>query len=214
MTPLPFSSRIPRSSARFVALALPSLLVSLGGCVDANNRLSLGAGDQQLQLDSLTNAQPLAGVDGNPPSDDVFNRPDDVPTTTSIDRSSWDRQTVLVPVDYTLHRPHYRIPWSATDKTHRERNEFPTALTALEMEHMSANQQSLEGAIAPIFAFVELAAIPFRLITEPQCLEWRSPDVGYGRMPSSPTPAEAQTAAEADVPQEAPPADAPQESPK
>lgn len=164
--------------ALFAGLAASAWMLS--ACVDANNRLTIG---DDLKLEALYGPQPLVESETGPAPAAAFIRPDDAPSVTSLNRDNWEGRTLEVPVDYTRHRPHYRIPWQFADRTARERGEAPTAETALELDCRSGGQHGREGLAAPFIALMEGLSIPVRLFTDPQCNVWRSPDVPYGRAP-------------------------------
>lgn len=180
-----YACLMPRVHPTIPALALSAglaVLPFLSGCVDANNRLAVGVEPQQIRFEALNGVQPLA-TDGATPIQGDFQRADDAPSLVSLDRANWDSRTLAQPVDYTLHRPHYRVPSSYPDKLPRERGEFPTPDSALDLACRSENQQAWQALGAPLGAFVEGLSIPFRLIFEPQTGVWRSPDVAYQRAP-------------------------------
>ncbi|MCC6677557.1 MAG: hypothetical protein IT436_10470 [Phycisphaerales bacterium] len=170
----------------FLGFALPA---TLPGCVDANNRLSVGAEPKEIRFEALNGAQPLAASDATP-TDSAFQRPDDAPSVFSLDRTNWESRELAQPVDYTLHRPHYRVPSRVPNVLPRERGEFPTANTALDLSCRSDGQQAWQALGAPLGAFAEGLSIPFRLIMEPQSAVWRSPDLAYQRIPATVAAAE------------------------
>jgi len=174
----------PRRAIAPAAVLLLAHAAALPGCVDANNRLSVGAEPTEIKFEALSGPQPLAAADA--PADAAFQRPDDAPSVVSLDRANWEPRALTQPVDYTLHRPHYRVPSRYPDRLPRERGLHPTADTALDLSCRSDNQQAWQALGAPLGAFVEGLSIPFRLIFEPQCGVWRSPDVAYERIPSPP----------------------------
>lgn len=185
---MPSPLMTPRALARvtIAALAIPALLT---GCVDANNRLAVGSSPTEtIKFEAISGSQPLAAGDAAP-SDTAFQRADDAPSVVSLDRANWDSRVLAQPVDYTLHRPHYRVPTRYPNKIARERGDYPTAETALDLACRSDGQQAWQALGAPLGAFVEGLSIPVRLIFEPQCGVWRSPDLAYDRVPPAAPPA-------------------------
>lgn len=143
-----------------------------GGCVmPQNDRITLG---QKLVSPSLQ-AAPLAQAE--PPPAQVV-----MPSVTGIDRSDWARTEVFLPVDGTVHGPTYTHRWQLADKTARQRGQYPTALTALELYNGSQGDQQLEALLNPLQSLGDIVLFPIKIvILEPFWRTRMSPDIAYDR---------------------------------
>lgn len=101
----------------------------------------------------------------------------------AIDRSNWEAQTFLVPVDGTGHRPTYATTLELKNSTARQRGEFPTELSALELHGGYTDEQLVESFDSPLLALGSCVIIPIRLFVEPQTLTKYSPRKSYDRWP-------------------------------
>lgn len=149
-------------------------LIPLAGCVDQNARSVLG------------DSTPVESLAESPAVPSTFT--DDPPSLTSLSRDHWPATEVLVPVDGVGHRPTYRgQPPYALHRLPRQRGEFPTAETALDLDgHPSrvlGAENATETVAAPLGAAVDAVLIPPRLIVEPQWTTQRSPAWSFQRWP-------------------------------
>ncbi|MEO0483099.1 MAG: hypothetical protein AAF138_05705 [Planctomycetota bacterium] len=157
-----------RAAIVLPSLVLPPLvaLATLTGCVEDNRRLTLG---DSVQLDTFADI----------PAETAPTTPGAV-----LDRSSWPRQEFLVPVDGTAARPTWRThPESATDLTHRQRGEYPTAETAVLTEEPYAQQEWKDAGRSAVVNTVDLALMPGRWFIYPATDEAYSPIESYDRAP-------------------------------
>ena len=157
-----------RAAIVLPSLVLPPLvaLATLTGCVEDNRRLTLG---DSVQLDTFADI----------PAETAPTTPGAV-----LDRSSWPRQEFLVPVDGTAARPTWRThPESATDLTHRQRGEYPTAETAVLTEEPYAQEEWKDAGRSAVVNTVDLALIPGRWFIYPATAEAYSPIESYDRAP-------------------------------
>lgn len=174
------------------AAAAASLAILAGGCVDSNDRLAVG---DTLIVESVT-PPPVIEVDAAPSAP----RADDGPSLTGLDRSNWTAREFAVPFDGTRHHPHYRGTLALTDATARQRNEYPTLASSLELDDADTGRQFRGGieqqfddswwarlgevATMPFFALGEGLLIVPKLVGEPQALEEWSPSEPYERSPA------------------------------
>lgn len=163
-------------------LILLSLVAALPACVNSNARSTIG---RDLTLPAFTDAG--AGPVSEPkPS---------APSLNGMDRSHWATQTVLVPIDGPEHRSLYATQLTTSNKTARQRLEYPTPLSALETSRDShATQLGHAAAGAGYAAWDVLAMLPRMAMNAP----WSGPDRGtpypYWRAPVT----EARTSTNAD----------------
>jgi len=178
------SRTLPRSVRVILAAAGASAL--LAGCVDSNSRATVG---ESIVLPAM---QPSA------PIPDEY--PQDGSSLTGLDRSNWTAMTFLVPVDGTHHRPTYADAFFIADVTRRQRGEYPTLESALDLDgskygDCASQQRFAEGFLVPARAMLDAVAMPVRLVGEPQTWEYVSPKISYERQPKNrslllPPPAE------------------------
>lgn len=150
------------------AFGIAVLLASgVGGCVDANHRLTI---DDSVHLAAFT-----ADADG------VFEN--DGPSLESVQRSEWEPVTFHVPSDGVIHRPTYRTRWAPDETLPRNRGVFPTATTAFDLGKSGSENQIVEALIEPFNRLGNVVAMPFLLFAEPQSVEMTSPYRRYERQP-------------------------------
>lgn len=154
-------------------LGAAAALALLGGCVaQQNDRLTVG---RSVQLEAFFPPAPTAAEAGVP----VL--PEQPPTLTSVWRDNWTPTVILSPVDGTAHQPTYAKRLLMTDSTARQRREYPTALTALELTNGSEGDQQLEALANPLYALADVVLLlPRMVLDRPWSIRW-SPDVAYAR---------------------------------
>lgn len=176
------SSHSPNASTRNTAASSIASVISLGAlvtlipaCAESNSRNRLG--------DSVTIQafQPASRV----LSSEDTQRADDPPSLTSLDRSAWEPTVYSIPVDATHHRPNYRTNFqSGPNKLKRQRAEYPTTASALELDAGStwSGDRFFESILEPIHASLELVAMPVAMaIHQPWRMAW-SPTGSYERV--------------------------------
>lgn len=166
-----------------VAVASVASLLPLAGCVSDNDRLTIG---QEVKLEVFStgsdDAARVAHGGSLVPEENVWTVGR---TPQSINRSGWERTEFLVPVDGTGHRPTYTAWVMLKNSTARQRGDFPTATSALELTDGFTDEQFTESWTAPMVTFGSVFAIPVRLFVEPQWTVRRSPAMGYERWRSA-----------------------------
>jgi hypothetical protein len=155
---------------------LPVALLSaalLTGCIaEQNDRMTLG---RSVQLEGFF---PPAATE---PPEGVPVLADQPPTLTSIIRSDWEPTVIFVPVDGTAHHPTYAEHLRLANSSTRQRREYPTPTSALELTEGSEQDQAWEAAGNFGLTVLDLVLLLPRLIVEPA---WRvrwSPDVAHAR---------------------------------
>lgn len=155
----------------------------VAGCVSpANDRISEGRGPALggTMMESFRAESGRAGsVGAEVDRGEVF-----APQSRSrmtLDRSAWPRTTVLVPVDGTAHRPTLQRSVVVANVTPRQRGEYPTIDSALDLTKGSADAQTAEAAVQPVRAVGDFVLLPFRMIAQPPWTTRWSPDQAYSR---------------------------------
>lgn len=126
-------------------LAMPLLL---GGC-----RLHLN--QQTGFLDGPT----LPALDEAPESS-ISDAPS---VTNGHDRRHWQTQRVIVPVNQTEYHPHYAGAIVLGDAVARQRSEYPTADTVLEIEPLGP-ANAVEGPINVVYAGALFVIAPIEMV--------------------------------------------------
>jgi hypothetical protein len=163
------------SAAICVGLAGAAATVGgLSGCVSQNERVTIG---DNLPIEAISQASPTAMNAGEMPA--TPGPMDQAPSITGIDRSSWTPMTYVVPVDGVGHQPIYRSDHKILLATARQRLEFPTAETCLELDGRPdrpvLGEEFSEAVSQPVIALGEAVLIVPRLVVEPQTRVVRSP---------------------------------------
>jgi hypothetical protein len=178
-----------------------ALMAALAGCVTtANDRLTEGHGPAAYQPEALTRESGRAGrLDPPPPV--AKSSP---ASLAGLDRSNWTPTPVVTPVDGVAHHPLYTQHLILTDATARQRREYPTAETALELTQGSGEAQAWEAPRQHLEAFRDLLlGLPRLFWQAPWRVRW-SPDESYARIwtpakrPGAATPASASSAPDQD----------------
>ncbi len=176
------SSHSPSAPTRTTAAIGIASVISFGafvalipGCAQSNSRNRLG------EAVTIQAFQPASRV----LSSEDTQRADDPPSLTSLDRSGWEQAVYSIPVDATHHRPTYRTNFpSGPSKLKRQRGEYPTTASALELDAGStwSGDRFFEGILEPIHASLELVRMPFAMaIYQPWRRAW-SPMGSYERV--------------------------------
>ncbi len=161
---------------REIAWTLASLGAAVvGGCTQFNERPVIG---QSTTINPISQTGPAPELD----------KTDDAPSIASLDRSSWKKQTFLVPVDGAGHQPTGRHDTNEVRFTNRQLGKFPTAESSLDLdgkpEHKILGEEITESAGAPLVGVIDVICMPFRLIFDPPTRLVRSPSWDYQRWPS------------------------------
>jgi hypothetical protein len=180
------------------AAATASLIaLVLAGCATPqNDRLTIGRG---VQLEVFYPAEQALAPEGGA----VL--AEQTPTLVLVVRSNWEPTAIVVPVDGTAHRPLWHQRVHLTDATSRQRNEYPSPLSALELTGGSESQQQVEAlANTGMAALDALLFLPSVVIYPPWRTRW-SPAIAWERYwEPELTPAVQQIAPAAIVPAEPP----------
>jgi hypothetical protein len=194
-SPPPSRPPYPRAVNNLLPVAALSL-TSLAGCISPqNDRITMG---RSVRLEAFAPST-VPAADASTPA-----LTEQTPTLTGIDRSNWAPTVIAQPVDGTAHNPVYAQHVHYADKTARQRREYPTALSALELAGGSEGDQQLEALVNPLWAAAEPWIIPIEMIIQaPWATRW-SPDVSYDRY-WRPEPVNMRTAPELSQPTNTPP---------
>jgi hypothetical protein len=152
-------------------------VLTFAGCVSPDNdRITIG---HELRTGSFQTAalpEPVAQVQ--------------TPSVTGIDRSNWARTDFSIPVDGTVHHPTYAKRVIVADRTARQRGQYPTASTALELWGGSADEQEWEALLNQLRSLGDLVLLPLNVILQRPWVRRMSPDIAYERYshPERPQP--------------------------
>ncbi|MDX2146840.1 MAG: hypothetical protein SFZ23_04900 [Planctomycetota bacterium] len=127
-----------------IAFLTPVLgLLSLPGCVKENHRLSIGRDEVHLEALEPEAAQATMPLElSQTPSEPLSIAP------RGLERREWTGLAVNVPQDLTRHRPTYaRRFFRLPQETARQRGEYPTPETALELEGEREGERMLDALV-------------------------------------------------------------------
>jgi hypothetical protein len=141
----------------------------LGGCTaDGNDSNTLGR--KQALVSSLDAVQ-LPGVADNNTRPDAPARSDKASLAgagSRLNRAHWEPVPVVVPVDGVDGLPTYSRHHAFTDATARQRGEFPTPISALELGGDSLEARRDEALFAPLDSFAQaLLVLPRFFFVQP-----------------------------------------------
>lgn len=147
------------------------LLALLAGCATPqNDRMTIG---QSVMLEAYT-ATP-APTEGEP-AEQVA-----TPSVNGMSRAHWQMTPILVPVDGGVARQTYAKRASGTDSTRRQRRQYPTALSSLELTNGSEEDQEGEAALNVLLALSDVILIIPRALIDWPSKTRTSPDEAYNR---------------------------------
>ena len=154
-----------RISTSIALLALTSF-----GCAERNSvREDIGGG---IMLPSLS-----------PDPGRAEHIPADGPSLNGLHRGGWDSVVIGVPsYGITVH-PTYATQWRQTDATHRQRNEYPNASSALEEFGDQTYEQQLEAWAAPLLYFGDFLMIAPRMVMKDPTKPVTNDNERYARSP-------------------------------
>jgi len=157
-------------------LRVAGLIGAVAGCAHSNDRSTVGHPDLAgaFRVAAFTDE----GTGGAVPVSDG-------PSLTGMSRADWAPATVLVPVDGVAALRTYAPRHHWTDETARQRGDYPTAVTALELDGATYWTQVAEGGAAPFLAFADAFALPFRMVMAAPWREVRTIPEPYWRAPVS-----------------------------
>ena len=159
-----------------IVSARAGLAVALIGCQTSNDRTSIG---NSVSLEAISGTSATAGDPTYTPS----GLHDDPPSITSLDRSNWEQERFLVPVDGTAHQPTYATRFHFTDDTARQRGEYPTVDSVLEETDSFSTAELAEAGAAPFIAAFDVPAFFVRVFYAQPWDERYSPQESYQRTP-------------------------------
>lgn len=164
-----------RSATR---LLLATACTALAACrSEVNDRTTLGApgAASAVRLSDIHGAGQRAETP----------RSDDATSLAGLSRASWTRQTVEVPVEGTYALRRYTRTYHMTETTSRQRGEFPTPMSTLELTGDTGNEQALEALVSGPYALYEGVVLIPRLFFVRPCEEIRATPEEHWRAPVS-----------------------------
>jgi hypothetical protein len=165
-------------STRPAILSLFAFAATLTACrTVGNDRSNLGdaASHSAVRLTDIHGA----GTRAETP------RADDGTSLAGLSRAGWSRQTIAAPVEGTNAYRRYTRNYQITEATSRQRGDFPTPLSALELTGATRDGQVLEVLAAGPHAFYEGAVLVPRMFFVRPCEEVRATPSDRWRAPVS-----------------------------
>jgi hypothetical protein len=162
-----------------ILLALSTALLALTGCNRQNHSLQIG---QQIDLETFRNTQASPAA-SSPSTTGVLAN-----TSSQVGVRSWAQSEILVPNDGVYHRPLYKTEYSRVKFTARNRGDFPTAETCLDLQDPRATWEQIGETFVftPSVVAYDAVTAPFRMAIHPATqsnvkVSPRLPRPGYQR---------------------------------
>jgi hypothetical protein len=169
--------RTDRSAQMLLALSAAAL--ALTGCNRQNHSLQIG---QQVDLETFRDMQATPAA-SSPSTTGVLAN-----TSSQVGVRSWTQSEILVPNDGVYHRPLYKTEYSRVKFTARNRGEFPTAETCLDLQDPRATWEQIGETFVftPTVVAYDAVTAPFRMAIHPATqsnvkVSPRLPRPGYQR---------------------------------
>lgn len=160
-----------RYSKQIVASSVGLMMAFAGGCVvDSDTESFLGGA---VYLPALMD-EPEAGPYRPAPAADEA-------SLTSIDRENWSTKGVLVPSIEFEHYPIFTTRHSIMARSARQRGEFPTTESALDLAGGSEQDQTTEGFTTMFYAWADVVLFIPRMFVHAPSITVEGPRQGYGR---------------------------------
>lgn len=152
-----------------------AVAILAGGCISPqNDRAVIGT---DLRLEALMPVAPSTATKEVPASSLALRQP----SVISVDRTNWQPMILMVPVDGTAHNPSYVRHVVFASSTARQRRDYPTILSSLELTGGSETDQQFEAVSNwGMGALDILMIIPRMIIQAPTRTRW-SPSEAYAR---------------------------------
>lgn len=149
-------------------VAILGAAAALSGCTSPeNNRFRFGEDGMIPAFDTDAAA---------PPADDQ------IPSVTGLDRADWEPVLFVVPVHGTAHRPIYAPAAFDLDALPRQRGEYPTAETSLDLGEPDCGTEAWFAARTHGMAVVDTVMLLPRFIMRPHTATDWSPVGNYTRV--------------------------------
>ncbi len=160
-------------SRRALPVVLAGAVFTTVGCVSYNERSTIGDGRDAFHPEALTETtRPDTQLQDDPPS------------TVTLERDSWGTQRIVVPVDGVAHLPRWATNSGTNRETARQRGDFPTALSALELTGSDNRAQFHDYAMSPVNAAKDFFMLFIAWYDDPVWTEHRGTSYTYWRAPT------------------------------
>ncbi|MFO0857088.1 MAG: hypothetical protein U0640_07005 [Phycisphaerales bacterium] len=149
-------------SAYFVAFVLVAGSVvgsAMSGCTAAGNSRP-EVGDARFGQSRSVLVRSMSDYNARP--EEKFSS--DSPSVSGLSRAHWQPTTVIVPVDGVEGYPRYTREHPQALATARQRGEYPTEMTALELSGDTYSQRWNEALESPAWAIWQAVSMPYRFI--------------------------------------------------
>lgn len=107
---------------------------------------------------------------------------DPTPSVYGLDRDNWETVDFVVPVHGTAHHPTYAPSAFCADTLARQRGEYPTAETCLELNDPNEGDEALEAVATHGAAVLDTLLLVPRMVIRPPCATDWSPAGTYTRV--------------------------------
>lgn len=144
---------------------------ALTGCASPGNSRS-EVGDARFSQSRSVLVRSMSDYDARP---EVTYSADST-SVEGLSRAHWTHTTIIVPVDGVEGYPRYTREHPNALATARQRGEYPTEVTALELSGDTERKQWQEVIESPMWAIIQAVSMPYRFI-------WTQPDDPVRHLP-------------------------------
>lgn len=184
------SCEVGRGASRVIGAVL---IASMGACSYSNDRNDLGGGYAGMEPGvTLTGLMPTAASLNSPtgaadPNPDAIAAAPDRPVL-DLGRTGWKQRTFIVPVAAIASGPTYAATYRTIDAAARDRGQFPSPTTALELSPNDYWDVAADAWASTPLAVWELLLSPYYAI-QAAGPDWRQPEQrgpaeAYSRVPA------------------------------
>jgi hypothetical protein len=141
---------------------LVGVVLGTGGCVSSQNaRTSIGPAEGAKSV-ALPAIHPLPSLRAE--ADGYADGPSLAVDGSGMDRSHWGVVTIDAPFDGVGGNPRYTREYRYTDQTARQRGDYPTPLSALELTGQTEQAQRDEAIINPLMYLTQATLLIPRML--------------------------------------------------
>lgn len=172
-------------SACGVLVCGAAMIALFAGCTSTQNaRAFVGPADGDFGSVRLAALEGDANARSETPADRV-DPPSLAAGGAGLDRSAWPLLTLDVPYDTTGGTSRYTRDYRYTETTARQRGEYPTPLSALELDGDTIEAQRDEAIVNPLMHLTQAALLLPRMIMRAPWVEVSHEPQPYWRAPAT-----------------------------